>query len=95
MTIPITPPTTTTTTPATLTLEQQAIGWFGKLTGKLPTSTTDWLAVKYMVNGYKPATQDINAESEAVALFSNKFGYLPSTSQDWNVIAAIAYSGAF
>jgi hypothetical protein len=79
----------------TLTLEQQAIGWFGKLTGKLPSSSADWLAVKYMVNGYKPVKQDVDAESDAVALFSGKFGKLPSTTQDWNIIAAIAYSGAF
>ena len=48
-----------------------------------------------MVNGYKPTTQDLDAESEAVALFAGKFGKLPSTSQDWNIVAAIAYSGAF
>ncbi len=88
-----TPKTTTTT--KTLTLEQQAIGWFGKLAGKLPASSADWLAVKYMVNGYKPAKQDADAESDAIALFSKKFGKLPSINQDWNIIAAIAYSGAF
>lgn len=80
---------------AELTLEQQAVGWFGKLTGRLPSNDTDWKAVNYMVNGYKPATQDLDAESEAVALFAGKFGKLPSTSQDWNIVAAIAYSGAF
>ncbi len=100
--VPATPATPATPAPATatpasttLTLEQQAIGWFGKLTGASPSSAADWLAVKYMVNGYKPATQDVDAESDAVALFASKFGKLPSTSQDWNIIAAIAYSGAF
>lgn len=83
------------TEPKTLTTEQQAIGWFGKLTGKLPASSADWLAVKYMVNGHKPVKQDTDAESDAIVLFSKKFGKLPSSNQDWNIIAAIAYSGAF
>lgn len=78
-----------------LTLEQQAVGWFGKLAGKLPSTDADWKAVNYMVNGYKPSVQDVEAESEAVALFAGKFGKLPSTTQDWKIIAAIAYSGAF
>ncbi|MEK7615255.1 MAG: cohesin domain-containing protein, partial [Patescibacteria group bacterium] len=49
------------TTPApaakTLTVKEQAIGWFGKIYGRLPASTTDWKAVDYMVSGYKPAKQ--------------------------------------
>ncbi|MBI2473580.1 hypothetical protein HYV70_03440, partial [Candidatus Uhrbacteria bacterium] len=78
-----------------LTIEQQAIGWFGALTGYLPSSDADWLAVDYMVNGYTPEVQDIEAESEAITLFVNTWGHLPSSEYDWNVIAAIAYSGAF
>ena len=79
----------------TLTIEQQAIGWFGTLTGYLPSSDVDWLAIDYMVNGYTPEVQDIEAESEAITLFVNTWGHLPSSEYDWNVIAAIAYSGAF
>lgn len=85
----------TTTTTTELTLEQQAIGWFGKLTGKLPSSDADWTAVHYMVDGYKPAKQDLDKESAAIKLFAGKYGRLPSSDQDWNIIAAIAYSGAF
>ncbi|MBI4435306.1 hypothetical protein HY630_01410 [Candidatus Uhrbacteria bacterium] len=78
-----------------LTLEQQAIGWFGKISGALPSSDADWLAVDYMVNGYSPETQDLEAESAAISTFVSVFGYLPSSDQDWNIVAAIAYSGAF
>ncbi|MBI4713600.1 hypothetical protein HY771_00190 [Candidatus Uhrbacteria bacterium] len=91
----ITATTETTTTTTELTLEQKAIGWFGKLSGHLPSTDAEWTAVHYMVDGYTPATQDLDAESAAIKLFSTKFGYLPSTDQDWNIIAAIAYSGAF
>ncbi len=89
------PVVTEPATAETLTLEQQAIGWFGKLTGKLPSTDVDWVAVNYMVNGYTPTTQDVDAESAAVSTFTKTFGHLPSTTQGWNVIAAIAYSGAF
>ena len=95
---PATPSTSsgdTKTEVKTLTLEQQAIGWFGKLKGKLPSSSADWLAVKYMVSGYTPTKQDVAKEATAIKLFSSKFGKLPSTDQDWNIIAALAYSGAF
>lgn len=78
-----------------LTLEQQAIGWFGSLTGRLPSTEADWLAIDYMVNGYTPDEQDLEAEAAAIATFTAKFGYLPSSDQDWNIISAIAYSGAF
>ncbi|MEK7619986.1 MAG: cohesin domain-containing protein [Patescibacteria group bacterium] len=78
-----------------LTLEQQAIGWFGSLTGYLPSSDADWLAVDYMVNGYTPQTQDLEAESAAITTYVSVFGALPSSDSDWNIIAAIAYSGAF
>ncbi|MBI2474950.1 hypothetical protein HYV69_00815 [Candidatus Uhrbacteria bacterium] len=93
-TAPATSTTTTTTTTKELTIEQQAIGWFGKIYGRLPSLTADWNAVKYMVSGYKPAKQDLDAESAAIKLFASKFGHLPSSDQDWNIIAAIAYSGA-
>ena len=83
------------TPPTELTLEQQAVGWFGELTGRMPASATDWLAVNYMVNGYTPEVQDLDAEAVAISTFAGKFGHLPSTEQDWNIIAAIAYSGAF
>ena len=78
-----------------LTLEQQAIGWFGSLTGYLPSSDADWLAVDYMVNGYTPQTQDLEAESAAITTYVSVFGALPSSDQDLNIVAAIAYSGAF
>lgn len=78
-----------------LTIEEQAIGWFGTLAGYLPSSDADWLAVEYMVNGYSPETQDLDAESAAISMFAGKFGSLPSSDQDWNIVAAIAYSGAF
>ncbi len=81
--------------PTELTLEQQAVGWFGKLAGRLPSSDKDWKAVNYMVNGYSPETQNLDAEASAIKTFSAKFGKLPSSDQDWNIIAAIAYSGAF
>ena len=77
-----------------MTTEQQAVGWFGKLTGRLPSKSADWTAVHYMVDGYTPAEQDLALEADALKLFTSKFGKLPSTSQDWNIIAAIAYSGA-
>lgn len=82
---------------AELTLEQQAIGWFGKLTGRLPSEDADWVAIDYMVNGYTPSEdeRDLEAESSAITTFVGKFGYLPSSDQDWNIVAAIAYSGAF
>lgn len=80
---------------AELTLEEQAIGWFGKITGYLPSSDADWTAVDYMVNGYTPETQDLEAESAAISTFVLVFGYLPSSDSDWNIIAALAYSGAF
>jgi len=78
-----------------LTLAQQAIGWFGAITGYLPSSDADWLAVDYMVNGYTPEHQDLEAESAAITTYVSVFGALPSSDQDWNIIAAIAYSGAF
>lgn len=78
-----------------LSVEEQAIGWFGKITGYLPSSDADWTAVDYMVNGYTPETQDLEAESTAITTFVNVFGALPSSDSDWNIIAAIAYSGAF
>lgn len=78
-----------------LSVEEQAIGWFGKITGYLPSSDADWTAIDYMVNGYTPETQDLEAESAAISTFVSVFGYLPSSDSDWNIIAAIAYSGAF
>ncbi|MBI4437461.1 hypothetical protein HY631_00745 [Candidatus Uhrbacteria bacterium] len=80
-----------------LTLEQQAIGWFGKITGQLPSEDADWVAVDYMVNGFTPSEdeRDLEAESAAITTFVGTFGYLPSSDQDWNIVAAIAYSGAF
>ncbi len=78
-----------------LTPEQEAIGWFGKISGHLPSSDADWMAVDYMVNGYSPQMQDLEAESAAITTFVSVFGALPSSDSDWNIIAAIAYSGAF
>jgi hypothetical protein len=78
-----------------LTPEQEAIGWFGTITGYLPSSDTDWLAIDYLVNGYTPETQDLEAESAAISMFVSVFGYLPASDSDWNIISAIAYSEAF
>lgn len=78
-----------------LSLEEQAIGWFGQITGYLPSSDADWVAIDYMVNGYTPETQDLEAESAAITTYVSVFGALPSSDQDWNIVAAIAYSGAF
>jgi hypothetical protein len=78
-----------------LSLEEQAIGWFGKITGYLPSSSEEWTAVHYMVDGYIPDVRDLSAESSAITTFVKAFGYLPSTSQHWNIVSAIAYSGAF
>ncbi len=77
-----------------VTTKDQAIGWFGKIYGHLPKSTADWKAVDYMVSGYKPTKQNVDAESKAVSRFAKTFGHLPSSDQDWNIVAAIAYSGA-
>ncbi len=76
-------------------MTQEAIGWFGTLKGVLPSSSADWLAVEYMVNGFTPDVQDIVAESSAISLFSGRFNRLPSSDADWRIISAIAYSGAF
>ena len=80
-----------------LTLEQQAIGWFGTITGRLPSEDADWVAIDYMVNGYTPSEdeRDLEAESAAITTYVDAFGALPSSDQDWNIVAAIAYSGAF
>ena len=80
-----------------LTLEQQAIGWFGTITGRLPSEDADWVAIDYMVNGYTPSDdeRDLEAESAAITTYVSAFGALPSSDQDWNIVAAIAYSGAF
>lgn len=76
--------------------QDEAIGLFGQITGYLPSSSADWLAVQYMVEGYTPSAddRDVEAESSAIARFGEVFGELPSSSADWNVVAAIAYSGA-
>src|SRR3989339_187078 len=91
--------TTETTEPAASTWDDgisadEAIGIFGQLTGRLPSTSQDWTAVDYMQHGYKPAVQDTAKEQQAIALFGSVFGRMPSTSADWNVVAAIAYSGA-
>lgn len=78
-----------------LSAEQEAIGWFGALTGALPESDADWTAVDYMIHGYVPGIQNIDAEAMAVDLFVQTFGALPSSESDWNIVSAIAYSGAF
>lgn len=78
-----------------LSLQEQAIGWFGQLTGELPSSDEDWLAVDYMVHGHTPETQNLEAEAAAIDLYVGAFGSLPSSDQDWNIVSAIAYSGAF
>jgi hypothetical protein len=82
-------------TSSELSVEEQAIGWFGTLTGYLPTSDADWLAIEYMVNGYFPEHRDLDAEVAAISLFTQTFGGEPSSHQDWNIVSAIAYSGAF
>ncbi|MDD4333076.1 MAG: hypothetical protein PHT51_03095, partial [Patescibacteria group bacterium] len=95
----VTPTPEPTPTPAptpvatTLTAEQIAIGVFGKIYGKLPSTATDWTFVKYVAYGYTPATKDINAEKYAVGKFVSIYKKLPSTSADWNIVAALAYSG--
>ncbi|MEK7665298.1 MAG: cohesin domain-containing protein [Patescibacteria group bacterium] len=78
------------------TSQDEAIGYFGQLTGYLPSTSADWLAVEYMVDGYTPSgdERDVDAESSAIAKFGEVFGSLPSSSADWNIVAAIAYSGA-
>ncbi len=78
-----------------LTPEELAIGMFGGLTGYLPSSDADWMAVDYMVNGYTPDERDLEAEATAVDAFVAAFGTTPVTDADWNVVAALAYSGAF
>jgi hypothetical protein len=87
--------TTTEETSSQMSVEEQAIGWFGTLTGYLPTSDADWLAIDYMVNGYFPEHRDLDAEVSAIAMFTEVFGYEPDTHQDWNIVSAIAYSGTF
>lgn len=74
--------------------QNEAIGFFGQLTGSLPSSDADWTAVDYIVNGYSPAQQDLDLESQALAKFTATFGRLPGSDQDWNIVSAIAYSGA-
>jgi len=78
-----------------LSPEELAIGTFGKLAGALPSSDADWLAVDYILNGYTPAERDLSLEEAAIAMFGGVYGAVPSTDSDWNIIAAIAYSGAF
>lgn len=78
-----------------MTLEEQAIGWFGTLAGYLPSSDADWLAIEYMVHGYFPEARDLDAEVSAINRFTQAFGHEPSSHEDWNVVSAIAYSGAF
>jgi hypothetical protein len=72
----------------------EAIGIFGFLTGRLPSSPAEWTAIDYMQNGYAPASKDAAFEDAAISLFGSAYGRLPSSSADWNVTAAIAYSGA-
>ncbi|MDD4333075.1 MAG: hypothetical protein PHT51_03090, partial [Patescibacteria group bacterium] len=88
-----TPTPAPTPVATTLTAEQIAIGVFGKIYGKLPSTATDWTFVKYAAYGYTPATKDMNAEKYAVDKFISIYKKLPSTSADWNIVAAIAYSG--
>ncbi len=76
------------------TTADEAIGLFGAITGRLPSTSADWVAIDYMQNGYTPATKDDTKEAQALSLYGSVFGRMPSTSSDWNVIAAIAYSGA-
>ncbi|KKR57576.1 MAG: hypothetical protein UT94_C0011G0019 [Candidatus Uhrbacteria bacterium GW2011_GWF2_40_263] len=76
-----------------LSAEQIAIGYYGTLTGALPSDTAGWLFVDYVVNGYTGVV-DATLEAEALGVFTSTFGYLPSTSSDWNLLKAIAYSGA-
>jgi hypothetical protein len=75
-------------------LAADAIGIFGQLTGRSPSTDEDWLAVDYIENGYTPATQDIDRELIGIGFFGQVYGRLPSAGADWNVVAAIAYTNA-
>ncbi|HCB19556.1 TPA: hypothetical protein DEP34_04225 [Candidatus Uhrbacteria bacterium] len=81
------------TTETTLTAEQLAIGYFGTLTGTLPSDSADWEFVDIAAHGYSGAT-DASLEAEALSVFTSTFGRLPSGDDDWNLLKAIAYSGA-
>ena len=76
-----------------LTDEQMAIGYYGALTGELPSDDAGWLFVDYVVNGYD-GEADADLESQALGVYTGTFGQLPSTDSDWNLLKAIAYSGA-
>jgi len=80
-------------TETTLTAEQIAIGYFGTITGTLPSDSADWEFVDIAANGYS-GTTDASLETEALSVFTSTFGRLPSGDSDWNLLKAIAYSGA-
>ncbi len=77
-----------------LTVEQQAVGTFGLIYGRLPSTSEEWTFVQYAAYGHTPAVQDQNAEVYAVDKFISTYNSLPATDSDWNIVKAIAYSGA-
>ncbi|MFH1253481.1 MAG: cohesin domain-containing protein [Candidatus Uhrbacteria bacterium] len=81
-----------------LSTQQQALGYFGTFTGRLPASGDDWTAVNCIADNscYPGASgQDATKEGLALSAFTEKYSRLPASDMDWNAVHALAYTNMY
>ena len=75
-----------------LTKENQAIGEFGRLSGKLPSTSAEWKTVQFIAYGATSESKKLTPDQRVGILNEYKeiYGSYPTTDSDWNDLAKIA-----
>ncbi|MCR4313761.1 MAG: cohesin domain-containing protein, partial [Candidatus Uhrbacteria bacterium] len=77
----------------TLSLEAQALVYFGAFYARMPASGNDWEALHCIAyGGCQGDPRDLQAEQDALVLFGAKYAKMPATDMEWNVLHTIAYT---
>ncbi len=76
-----------------LSLEEQALVYFGAFYGHMPSNGNEWAALHCIAyGGCQGDPRDVDAEEAALVIFGEKYAHMPATSMEWNVIHTLAYT---
>lgn len=78
-------------------VEEQALVYYTKLAGALPSTSEQWAAHGCIAYDtcFDPANRNLQYETEAIAFFKTKMKYSPKANMDWYAVHAIAYTNVF
>jgi len=81
---------------AEVSVEAQALVYFGAFAGHLPSTSKEWDALHCIAyDDCTPSERDEAREAQALEVYGAKYGSLPSSSMDWYALHALAYTDVF